>query len=296
MLVALIILVTISVVAVLAWQLPEPGLMRQGRSGTALLTGAPTSIPHPIRENALLMAKTLYQKNQAKQFRLASDMLATYQALVDTSVLVLFNSGGYGWTSLDKASGYATIINAIESHLVSRKCSVSVLSYQRAFRTLRGYISEILNAGAKSIAKPSELALRLRFLWNHLPNLKVILTAESNGTVMSNQVMRLMADESRLFSIEFGPPFWYKNYQNERIMNLRSNGTVPDAFSYGHWRRAIMANIAAILGKSPKAPGNVLLYVGAPGHDYNWHDYPLIREKVLAFLAKYFDTCKDISA
>ncbi|AKG53850.1 hypothetical protein DGWBC_1197 [Dehalogenimonas sp. WBC-2] len=295
MFVALVILGVIGVVVVLAWQMPEPGLMRQARNGLSLLTGAPTNIPQPIREDALAMAKTLHRHDRVKQLRLASDMLATYQTLENTNILVLFNSGGYGWTSLDKASGYATIINAIESHLVSKKCSVSVLSYQRAFRSLRGYISEILNAGAKSIAKPSELALRLRFLWNHLPNLKVLLTAESNGTVMSNQVMRLMADESRLFSIEFGPPFWYKAYQNGRIMNLRSNGTVPDAFSYGHWRRAIMANIAAIFGRNPKAPGNVLLYIGAPGHDYNWHDYPLIREKVLAFLAKHFDTCKDIS-
>jgi hypothetical protein len=115
--------------------------------------------------------------------------------------------------------------------------------------------------------------------------------SESNGTVMSNQVMRLQPDEGRLFSIEFGPPFWYDSYTGARVLNMRSNGLVEDSFSYGHWRRAFKANWDALRGRHPAAAGNVLLYIGAPGHDYNWHDYPVIRENVLSFLNKHFPFC-----
>ena len=288
MLIAAIILIALGVLVSLVWQLPEPGLMRQTRNGSQLPPGVPDGIPQAVEDDALATAEALHRRNRTKRLRLASDMAATYRAVRDTDVLVLFNSGGYGWTGLDKASGYATIVDKVEATLRARGCRVVVLSYQRAYRSVRGYVSEILNAGAKSTTKPKELAVRLRFLWRHLPQLRVLMASESNGTVMSNQVMRLLPDENRLFSIEFGPPFWYDNVTGERVLNMRSNGKVPDAFSYGHWRRAFKANIDALRGKNPAAAGNVLFYVGAPGHDYNWHDYPAIRENVLSFLKKHF--------
>lgn len=275
----------------LSWQVPEPGLMRRAYNAAPLPDADLESVPSEIREDAEATAGQLHRRNRAKKNRLLRDMLATYQALRHSDILILFNSGGYGWTALDKASGYATIVSAIEDELVARRCRVMVLNYQRAYRSIRGYVSEILNAGAKSIAKPAELATRLRFLWRHLPGLRILMAAESNGTVMSNQVIRLLPDEARLFSIELGPPFWYQSFMNERVINLRSNGTTPDAFSYGQWRRAFKANWDAIRGRHPSAPGNVLLYIGAPGHDYNWDNYPLIRDTIRDFIKKHFSRC-----
>jgi hypothetical protein len=291
MILTLIILIAAGLLVVFSWQMPDPGKMRHAYTAMPLPSATLSEVPRDVLENALKMAKTLHRRDRTKQTRLAEDMLTTYDALKNTDILILFNSGGYGWTALDKASGYATIVNAIEDEFITQHCRVLVLNYQRAYRSLRGYVSEILNAGAKSVAKPKELALRLNFLWRHLPNLKIVMTAESNGTVMSNQVMRMLPDENRLFSIEFGPPFWYDNFVSGRVLNMRSNGVVPDAFSYGHWGRAFKANWDALRGKSPTDPGNVLLYIGAPGHDYNWQDYPLIRENVLAFLKRHFIHC-----
>ncbi len=288
MIIAAIILAALAILIAFAWQIPEPGKMRQAYTGMPLPPVAMNEVPAAVLKDAMKTAGTVQRRNRTKQLRMADDMLATYRAVNETNVLILFNSGGYGWSALDKASGYATIVDAIEDELHGRGCKVAVLTYQRAYRGLRGYVSEILNAGAKSIAKPKELMVRLQFLWRHLPSLKVLMAAESNGTVMSNQVMRMIPDEDRIFSIEFGPPFWYDNYVSEKVLNMRSNGTVPDAFSYGHWSRAWKANWDAWRGKSAAAPGNVLLYVGAPGHDYNWRDYPAIRENVLAFLKKHF--------
>jgi hypothetical protein len=280
----------LGIVAVLAlsWQIPEPGTMRQPRTGDFLPAGSPLDLPQEIREDALATAGAAHRHDRQKQLRLAADMLATYREVKDTDIFILFNSGGYGWSNLDKSPGYATIMDAIEDILGKKGFRVKVLSYQRAYRGWRDYVGEILNAGAKSIAKPKELALRLSFLLRHLPDLQIVLTSESNGTVMSNQVMRLLPEEPRLFSIEFGPPFWYQTFLNDRILNMRSNGRVPDAFSYGHWRRAIAANIGAAFGRSEQAPGKVLLYIGAPGHDYNWHDYPLIQERIRLFLDRHF--------
>ena len=286
-----VLVVVIGVVVVFSWQMPDPGRMRHAYTALPLSPAVLAQVPPEVRDNALETAKALHRRDKAKRIRMAADMLATYQALKNTDILILFNSGGYGWTALDKASGYATIVNAIEDELVTRRCRVLVLNYQRAYPSLRGYVSEILNAGAKSISKPRELAIRLSFLLRHMPILRILMTAESNGTVMSNQVIKMLPDEGRLFSVEFGPPFWYNSYVSERVLNMRSNGVVPDAFSYGHWGRAFKANWDALRGKSQEAPGNVLFYIGAPGHDYNWQSYPLIRENILAFLDKHFDHC-----
>jgi hypothetical protein len=291
MILAAVLIVLIGLVVVFSWQMPDPGIMRHAHTALPLPPPVLAQVPREVRDDALETAKTLHRRDKTKRIRLATDMLATYQCVKNVDILILFNSGGYGWTALDKASGYATIVNAIEDELITRHCNVSVLNYQRAYHSLRGYVSEIINAGAKSVSKPRELAVRLNFLWRHLPNLKIIMTAESNGTVMSNQVMKMLPDENRLFSIEFGPPFWYENYVGDRVLNMRSNGVVPDSFSYGHWARAFKANWDALRGKSSAAPGNVLLYIGAPGHDYNWQDYPLIRVNVLEFLNKHFNSC-----
>jgi hypothetical protein len=64
---------------------------------------------------------------------------------------------------------------------------------------------------------------------------------------------------------------------------IRSNGTVPDAFSQGYLLTIIRANIEALFGLSQEYPGGILLYVAAPGHDYNW-EYPDIRSRIIAFL------------
>ncbi|PPD57662.1 hypothetical protein [Dehalogenimonas etheniformans] len=292
MIIAIAVIIALGLIVVFSWQMPDPGKMRHAFTALPLPPVILSQVPGTVRDDALEMAKSLHPRDKTKRIKLAADLLATYESLKNTDIFVLFNSGGYGWTALDKASGYATIVNAIEDEFITRHCRVLVLNYQRAYRSLRGYISEILNAGAKSVSKPRELALRLKFLWHHLPNLKVLMCAESNGTVMSNQVIKMLPEEERLFSIEFGPPFWYDNYVSDRVLNMRSNGVVPDAFSYGHWSRAFKANWDALRGKSPASPGNVLLYIGAPGHDYNWQDYPLIRENVLRFLNKHFNSCK----
>ena len=291
MILAAILIIAVGVLVIFSWQMPDPGTMRNAYTALPLSPAILARVPPEVRDNAIKTAKALHRRDKTKRIRMADDMLATYEALKNMDVLILFNSGGYGWTALNKASGYATIVNAIEDELVTRHCRVLVLNYQRAYPSLRGYVSEILNAGAKSVSKPRELAVRLSFLFRYLPNLRIIMTAESNGTVMSNQVMKMLPDEERVFSIEFGPPFWYDNYVSERVLNMRSNGVVPDSFSYGHWRRAFKANWDALRGKSQEAPGNVLFYIGAPGHDYNWQNYPLIRENVRAFLNKHFNHC-----
>ncbi len=289
--VVVVLLIAIGLLVVFSWQMPDPGRMRHAYTAMPLPAAVLSQVPPSVRDNALETAKALHRRDKTKRIRLAEDMLATYEALKTTNVFILFNSGGYGWTALDKASGYATIVNAIEDEFVARRCNVIVLNYQRAYRSLRGYVSEMLNAGAKSVSKPKELAVRLQFLWRHLPDLKIVMCAESNGTVMSNQVMKMLPDENRLFSIEFGPPFWYDNFTSERVLNMRSNGLIPDAFSYGNWGQALKANWNALWGKNPDYPGKILLHVGAPGHDYNWHHYPLIRENVIAFLKKHFNHC-----
>jgi len=73
----------------------------------------------------------------------------------------------------------------------------------------------------------------------------------------------------------------------ERVLLLRSNGTIPDSFSNGYILTIIRANLEAAFGISQEYAGNILLYIGAPGHDYDW-EYEELQSRVTEFLTEYF--------
>ena len=135
--------------------------------------------------------------------------------------------------------------------------------------------------------KADELAARVNFLTAHLPNLRVILCGESNGAAIAEDAVQRLKDNPRVYAIETGPPCWHPSHEFARSLVIDDNGRDQDSFTSGDWVRIIRANVEAAFGQYQGSEGNILLYIGAPGHVYSW-DYPVVRDQMNAFLAANF--------
>ena len=138
-------------------------------------------------------------------------------------------------------------------------------------------------------SKARELALRLEFLTAHIPNLKVIVAGESNGTVISDSTMRILKDNPNVYSIQTGTPFWHRSAMMERTLLLNDNGVVNDTFSEGDILAMLWASIRNLLGIEPEEeyPGKIFNCLMAPGHDYRWQ-YPDVYSQITEFIDRNF--------
>ena len=138
-------------------------------------------------------------------------------------------------------------------------------------------------------SKADDLASRVEFLTTNIPDLKVIITGESNGTVIADRVMNVLEDNSQVYSIQTGPPFWYDNTMLNRTLVLSDNGIIPDSFSQGDFLTIISANLKTFFGlfRPEDNSGEILSFVKAPGHDYQWQ-YPRVCSQITNFLEQNF--------
>jgi hypothetical protein len=150
-------------------------------------------------------------------------------------------------------------------------------------------MKEFTEAATRYPHKSMELAMRIEFLIDHLPDLKIIVAGESTGTVISDKAMKILEDNPRVYSIQTGTPFWHKPNELERTLLMNSNGKGIDTFSYGNVPAMIWATIKSWFGiTSPDDnPGDILSWLKAPGHDYSW-EYPGVCAEVVSFLDKNF--------
>jgi hypothetical protein len=247
-----------------------------------------SAVPQPLVDEANRLAANLFGNNRGKRDDFVSQLLATYLVAKDKDVVVIFNSGGWGWTPVEEIPDWQGIITGIGSELADSGHSTLFLNHLRTARTLNGCLSELMLAAELYPPKTRDLATRVEFLTRNIPGISVILVGQSNGADICEGVMKLLGDNQQLYSIQLGPPFWDKTTGlDSRSLVLRSNGTIPDSFSQGDMFTVIRANLEALFGISQKNPGHILFYIGAPGHDYGWQ-YEAVRSQIISFLEKHW--------
>jgi hypothetical protein len=246
-----------------------------------------SAFPQLIIDEANSLARETFGFSSQRQDDFATELLATYQAAQDKDVVVFFNTGGFGWDDISDTKEGQSFIDGIGSELSSLGLDPLLLNYKRTTGTINGGISEVLLAAGFYPTKHEDLAVKVEFLTDHIPEIKVILVGISNGTIICDDVVNVLEDNRRLFSIQMGPPFWSDAASTERTLVLRSNGVIPDSFSQGDLVTILRANMEALFGQNQQYPGDILIYIGAPGHDYMWQ-YTEVRGLVLNFLKDNF--------
>jgi hypothetical protein len=249
-----------------------------------------TTVPPNVIDDATTTANKIVGNSKGKIPDVVDELLASYAEAEKKDVVIFFNSGGWGWNSIQETSGWGSILDGIQTQLDNLGYSSFILNYQRTSRSFRGCIKEFFEATAGYPRKARDLSLRVAFLTDHLPELKVIFAGESTGTVISDKAMDILEYNPNIYSIQTGTPFWYRPADIERKLLMNTNGLGVDTFSYGNLPAMIYATIKGWFGmEAPEEnPGDILSWLRAPGHDYSWQ-YPGISSAVIDFLNSNFE-------
>jgi len=200
-------------------------------------------------------------------------------------VIIIFNSGGWGNTPLEKAEDFTPIIEGIEKTFKDWGYNALVIPYIRTENTLSGKIAgarDFLNSHNSS---SKILAKKVEFLTKNLPDKKIILTGLSAGGALVDETMEKIEAKASVYAIEAGVPFWVKTFKSENILQLNNNG--KDSLSAGEIRTLLFTLIKApFKWISSKVSGQNLPFSKAfhvPGHDYFW-DSPEVGSQIVSFL------------
>jgi hypothetical protein len=268
----------------------EVGMARViGVQETPLLEYDYSAIPQSVIEDATELAREIVGDSQERFQDFKNQVLATYMETKESDVVVVFNSGGWGWNLLEETPGWSSIVDGIKAELDDFGYKSLVLNYRRSGSGLSSVIKEFFEAAVRYPYKAKELAKRVEFLTDHIPSLRVIVAGESTGTVITDKAMGFLANNPRVYSIQTGNPFWHKPTVFDRTLLMNSNGKTIDTFSYGNVPAVLWATVKGWFGLSSLEdnPGTILSWLRAPGHDYSWK-YPGVASEVTKFLEKNF--------
>lgn len=248
-----------------------------------------SSVPQTVIDDAVELAGELIGKSQENIQNFTDQLVAMYTEVKDLDVIIIFNSGGMGWNLTNESPGWSSILDGITSQLESQGYNSMVLNYRRTSSGMTGCLKEFYEAATRYPNKAKDLAWRVEFLTDQLPNLRIIVAGESTGTVISDKTMDILKDKVQVYSIQTGTPFWHKPTVQDRTLLMNSNGKGVDTFSYGNVPAMVWATVKGWFGlTSPNDnPGNILSWLKAPGHDYSWQ-YPGVCSEVVDFLDRNF--------
>ncbi len=248
-----------------------------------------SAVPQSVADDAARLATELFGNSQEKYDDFVNQLLGTYLQAKDKDFVLVFNSGGWGWSLIEASPGWLSIFTGIESELNSSGYTSLLLTHQRTDDTLQGRLDEIVQMITGYSSKAEDLACRVEFLTTNIPDLRVIIAGESNGTVICDQTMNILTDSPQVYSIQTGPPFWHDNIMLDRTLIMTYNGRFPDSFSRGEFLTMTRASLRALFGlpQPENESGRVLSFVQAPGHDY-WWQYPEVHSQITNFLDKNF--------
>jgi hypothetical protein len=265
-----------------------PALACDAESDGHLLAVADLSqAPAQVVIDAQDAAKAFYKQDEAKAGDMARQLVGFYLAAVDQDFVVIFNPGGWGWDPVSDIPGWESILFGIQHTLEDYGYKTLLVDYKRTRHGFAGIVGEVEELVGVQPSKAEELALRVSFLTRNIPGLRVILTGESNGATIAEDAIRLLKDNPDIFSIQTGPPVWHPSQEFERSLIIVDNGVQPDTFSNGDIFLIMRSNAESAFGIYKGGRGDILLYIGAPGHYYSW-DYPEVRSQVVGFLTEQF--------
>lgn len=201
------------------------------------------------------------------QFQEISDLAA------NTDVIIIFNSGGWGYTPTEEAEDFASIIKGTQETLKDLELSSIVIPYNRTEDSLLGRAFGFKDFLNRFQFSSGVLATEVELLAEKLPNKKIIITGLSFGGSLTKETMKKISNKTQIYAIAVGIPFWHQNdIETENTLQLGNSGR--DSLIEG--------DVKILLSVWLKAPfkwlfsrttGKNLTFTEAmhvPGHDYFW--------------------------
>jgi hypothetical protein len=275
--------------AVMISSYTDPGLTSViGTGGVPLLLDDYSMVPQTVADDANALAEALFDEPQLCADFVAQQ-LALYTEALDKDFVLIFSSGGWGWSLLEESPGWWGIFEGMEAELMSLGYSSLELDYLRTSPSVTGQLDEFWEMLVGYPSKAEVLAARIDFLTDHLPDVKVILAGESTAAMIIDSAMVRLADNECVYCIQTGPPFWHETLAAERSLIMMGNGFEVDTLCQGNAFDFLFGCYKKWFGvlRPVSACGTEPHIVVAPGHDY-WWQYPEVRETITQFLVDNF--------
>lgn len=252
-----------------------------------------------IEEKVYQLAKKLFGNDTSKSAGFTSRLLDIYNRAEKNDFLLIHNPGGWGSTRIENLLQWErSIVEGVDRTIKKLGYSGSLVQYFRSDTGFKAVTNDIGEQTRFFANKAKVMAAEMKFITEHLPDLKIVMIGVSQGAAFSNAVLQEMDGQERIFSIELGTPFFYKSRRviTDRTLTLDSNGLMPDSLM--EW------NVPVILKTYLGAPFRWAKYklqrknikftycINVPGHDYNW-DYPEVQRQIGEFLLEKFGNNSD---
>jgi len=206
-------------------------------------------------------------------------------------VIIIFNSGGWGNTPLEKAKDLSPIIEGIQKTLNEWGLSSIIIPFNRTKNTFSGKITGIKDFLSAFDFSSEIFAQYLETLTKNFPDKKIIVAGLSNGAAFVTKTYEKISGEIKdsVYTIAVGTPFWIKTPSSDNILQLDNNGR--DSLAKGDTKL-----LAITLIKAPfkwilaKIKGQNLTFSQAlrvPGHEYSWSS-PEVGPQIVNFLENKF--------
>ncbi len=247
-----------------------------------------------LQDEASELAKHIFGHNTQKRDSFIQKVLEACRTAQGKDIIVMHHPGGWGTTSLPQCLPWErSIISGISQTLEGMGYSYALVQCFRSGQGIREYINDVREQLSFFTHKAKVGAAETRFILNHLKDTKIIMVGVSQGAGFCNAVMLELKGCQRVYSIEFGAPFYYRSRRwiTEHTKAVNGNGVLPDALM----NRDLSTITLTYLG----APWRWLRYrlqgkhekfsrcVDVPGHNYSW-EYPEVRKQVGDFLKENF--------
>lgn len=251
-----------------------------------------------VRSEATAVARQLFGPRAGARNRFAKRLLEMCKQADGKDVLLVHNPGGWGCSPLERCLDWErSVVEGVRTTVERLGYSPMVTQYfrsgQSAWSHLRDTREQLCIFLGGRYSKARMLAAELKFVTQHLNDLRVIMVGISQGAGFSNAVMRQLGECERVYSIELGTPFIHvpRRLVNRQVLTIDGNGTAPDPVVHRDlWigtRIYATAPLRWLKYQLIRKPKQFTRCIDLPGHDYNWQ-YPGVRKKIEDFLFASF--------
>ncbi len=253
-----------------------------------------------LQAEAGKLAQQLFGNALGKCANFTSELLEVCAGARGKDILLVHNPGGFGSTPLEQLLKWErSIVEGVNATIEGLGYNWLLTQYFRAganwWAHMRNMKEQVRFFFIGESYKARLMAAELKFIVQHINNLKIILVGASQGAAFSNVVMRQLGELYQVYSIELGIffPHMPRRVITGRTLAIDSNGTMPDPMAHRNLKAGAKAYIIApyrwIKYRLQGKPEKFTYCINAPGHDYSW-EYPEVQRHIKDFLNTNFGT------
>src|SRR4030042_4519963 len=201
----------------------------------------------------------------------------------ENKLIIFFNRGGWGDADINKGTLEKNFLEGIQKFFTDR--NVKFITFDCPRIRGSGFWKKIKHLYEIVFGYPNEskeLAKIIESTVSRFNGVKVLLIGYSMGGEFSTAVMKRIREVKRVYSIQAGTPFIFKDHNLKNNIFIQS---ARDALSYGKKLKLLYIFFLGVIKIMILKERSFAQAVHNPWHEYRWED-EAVRKPSEAFLEK----------